>query len=192
MTIGEWVPHCDIDCGMGAFYYDCPACKKGGALYDVWDEKYTRIYFKCEKCETALESDWDSDEMEQWVKPSLCKGCQRPEVHKRCPAHGTPFYCTGVLFSKETEELIAHFKTQGLDLEQGMFEYLHKAIRPQQTLSEMFDMLIENVDPKSWAAVNRAFKIMNDGFKKKVMDPDWSALLMSEEAIKDIREWDNE
>lgn len=66
-TVGEWVSHCDIDCGLGVFHFDCPACKEGGSLYDVWDEKYARICFKCEKCETALESDWDSDEMEQWV-----------------------------------------------------------------------------------------------------------------------------
>lgn len=32
-----------------------------------------------------------------------CPGCQRMELHKMCPAHGTPFYMSGIPFSKETE-----------------------------------------------------------------------------------------
>ena len=31
----------------------------------------------------------------------LCDGCQRPEVHKKCPAHGTPFYMSGIPYTKE-------------------------------------------------------------------------------------------
>lgn len=33
-----------------------------------------------------------------------CPGCQRPELHKMCPAWGTPLYMSGKLFTKEHEE----------------------------------------------------------------------------------------
>ena len=33
-----------------------------------------------------------------------CPGCQRDEIHKKCPAHGTPFYMSGVPFSIRVEE----------------------------------------------------------------------------------------
>lgn len=33
-----------------------------------------------------------------------CPGCGRMELHKMCPAHGTPFYMSGIPFSKETEQ----------------------------------------------------------------------------------------
>jgi len=36
----------------------------------------------------------------------LCDGCQRPEVHKKCPAHGTPFYMSGIPYPKEIEEIM--------------------------------------------------------------------------------------
>jgi hypothetical protein len=28
-------------------------------------------------------------------EPYRCPGCQQPELHKMCPAHGTPFYMSG-------------------------------------------------------------------------------------------------
>jgi hypothetical protein len=34
---------------------------------------------------------------------NVCGGCQRPELHKLCPAWGTPMYCSGELFTKEME-----------------------------------------------------------------------------------------
>lgn len=34
---------------------------------------------------------------------NVCPGCQRDEVHKKCPAHGTPYYMSGVLFTKSME-----------------------------------------------------------------------------------------
>jgi hypothetical protein len=37
---------------------------------------------------------------------SVCSGCQRDEMHKRCPAHGTPFYMSGVEYTKEIERLV--------------------------------------------------------------------------------------
>lgn len=36
---------------------------------------------------------------------SPCKGCGRVELHKRCPAHGTLFYCSGIPFSKTDQDL---------------------------------------------------------------------------------------
>ncbi len=36
----------------------------------------------------------------------ICSGCQRNEMHKRCPAHDTPFYMSGVSYTKEIEALV--------------------------------------------------------------------------------------
>lgn len=36
-------------------------------------------------------------------KPYVCRGCGRPEMHKMCPAWGTPFYMSGKLFTAELE-----------------------------------------------------------------------------------------
>lgn len=33
-----------------------------------------------------------------------CPGCQRPELHKMCPAYGTSYYMTGKPYTKEMEE----------------------------------------------------------------------------------------
>lgn len=33
-----------------------------------------------------------------------CRGCGRLEMHKMCPAWGTPIYMTGQYFTKEMEE----------------------------------------------------------------------------------------
>ena len=35
-----------------------------------------------------------------------CGGCQRPELHKMCPAYGTPFYMSGIPFTELIEDLI--------------------------------------------------------------------------------------
>jgi hypothetical protein len=39
-----------------------------------------------------------------------CPGCQRLEVHKMCPAWGTPLYMSGVLFTKEHEKQYAELR----------------------------------------------------------------------------------
>jgi hypothetical protein len=36
-----------------------------------------------------------------------CPGCQRNDIHKMCPAHGTPFYMSGIPYSEELEKIIA-------------------------------------------------------------------------------------
>lgn len=33
-----------------------------------------------------------------------CRGCGRPELHKMCPAWGTPFYMSGKLYTEEDEK----------------------------------------------------------------------------------------
>ena len=40
-----------------------------------------------------------------------CPGCGRNELHKRCPAHGTPFYISGVDFTQDIEDIIYTLKT---------------------------------------------------------------------------------
>jgi hypothetical protein len=34
-----------------------------------------------------------------------CPGCQRRELHKFCPAYGTPYYMSGIPYTKELEEI---------------------------------------------------------------------------------------
>jgi hypothetical protein len=36
-------------------------------------------------------------------REDLCPGCQRPEMHKMCPAYGTEYYMSGKPFTKEIE-----------------------------------------------------------------------------------------
>lgn len=38
-------------------------------------------------------------------KIEKCPGCQRREMHKRCPAHGTIFYMSGEWYSNQVEDL---------------------------------------------------------------------------------------
>ena len=33
-----------------------------------------------------------------------CPGCGRNELHKMCPAHGTPYYMSGEVFTEEMEK----------------------------------------------------------------------------------------
>lgn len=33
-----------------------------------------------------------------------CPGCGRNELHKQCPAHGTPYYMSGQVFTPELEK----------------------------------------------------------------------------------------
>lgn len=48
-----------------------------------------------------------------------CPGCGRPEIHKMCPAYGTPMYMCwaldGKVFTKEDEE---KYKTQNSQQEE--------------------------------------------------------------------------
>lgn len=34
-----------------------------------------------------------------------CTGCQRNEIHKMCPAYGTPFYMSGIPFTIEIQNI---------------------------------------------------------------------------------------
>jgi hypothetical protein len=33
----------------------------------------------------------------------ICPGCGRDELHKLCPAYGTPYYMSGTVFTKDME-----------------------------------------------------------------------------------------
>lgn len=41
---------------------------------------------------------------QEGIDMSICPGCGRPELHKMCPAWGTPLYMSGKPFTKEDEE----------------------------------------------------------------------------------------
>ena len=43
-----------------------------------------------------------------------CAGCQREEIHKMCPAFGTPLYMSGNLFTKEDEEKYKEIREKAL------------------------------------------------------------------------------
>lgn len=45
----------------------------------------------------------------------ICRGCQRSEMHKMCPAWGTPIYMTGIFFTKELEELYATERKKAIE-----------------------------------------------------------------------------
>jgi hypothetical protein len=49
----------------------------------------------------------------------LCPGCLRHDIHKKCPAHGTPFYMSGIPFTEKMEyyyqTAIAHEASQFID-----------------------------------------------------------------------------
>jgi hypothetical protein len=47
----------------------------------------------------------DTEKLRQMLEKTenVCAGCQRPELHKLCPAWGTPKYMSGELFTKEME-----------------------------------------------------------------------------------------
>ncbi len=48
-----------------------------------------------------------------------CPGCQRDEIHKMCPAYGTPYYMSGIPYSIRTETLFNLFP---LDLRDLVFD----------------------------------------------------------------------
>ena len=55
-----------------------------------------------------------------------CLGCQRTEVHKRCPAHGTPFYMSGVPYTKHIENIIKNYANMnsGIDMAEVIFRLI--------------------------------------------------------------------
>lgn len=45
----------------------------------------------------------------------ICKGCGRPEIHKMCPAWGTRYYMSGILFTEEMEKECAGERTAAIE-----------------------------------------------------------------------------
>ena len=35
-----------------------------------------------------------------------CPGCQRNDLHKMCPAHGTPFYMSGIPYPEKLAKIV--------------------------------------------------------------------------------------
>ena len=48
----------------------------------------------------------------------VCSGCGRAELHKMCPAWGTPIYGSGILFTKELQEKYADVRKEALEKKQ--------------------------------------------------------------------------
>jgi len=51
----------------------------------------------------------------------LCLGCQRKEMHKKCPAHGTIFYMSGIHYSEQIEALRNLIEELDYDLYKEIF-----------------------------------------------------------------------
>jgi GTP pyrophosphokinase len=43
------------------------------------------------------------------INVGKCRGCQRKDLHKMCPAHGTLYYMSGEPFTKEVESIYHRF-----------------------------------------------------------------------------------
>jgi (p)ppGpp synthase/HD superfamily hydrolase len=43
------------------------------------------------------------------INVGKCRGCQRKDLHKMCPAHGTLYYMSGEPFTKEVESIYDRF-----------------------------------------------------------------------------------
>ena len=48
-------------------------------------------------------------------KGYVCPGCHRPELHKMCPAWGTPIFMTGKLFTAEDEVKYAEMREKAIE-----------------------------------------------------------------------------
>ena len=66
-------------------------CDCGNGKETIWNDM-------CDTCNEHYNDLISSPE-------DVCDGCMRIAMHKMCPAHGTPFYMTGVPFTEEVERL---------------------------------------------------------------------------------------
>ena len=67
----------------------------------------------------------------------LCLGCMRKVMHKRCPAHGTRFYMSGIPY---TEEIDATRKNYGVATVDAMFELFRYNKEKESNVSNFFDI----------------------------------------------------
>jgi len=76
-----------------------------------------------------------------------CPGCQRPEVHKMCPAWGTPFYMSGTLFTEELEKEWAEERRLNIEkLRNRQYERLDKRITVANFKKELDNTPYESDD----------------------------------------------
>lgn len=61
--------------------------------------------------------------MEESEEDYKCPGCQRPELHKMCPAWNTPYYMTGTPFTEEVEK--EYYKELNLKKKYFYFVYVY-------------------------------------------------------------------
>lgn len=83
-------------------------------LCDCGNGKETMWNDMCEDCHNAY------DDL-LYCPDGVCEGCMRQAMHKMCPAHGTPFYMTGVPFTEEVERLYNKKKSEENFDEQKFF-----------------------------------------------------------------------
>lgn len=57
-----------------------------------------------------------SDQLDKEMPPNVCRGCGRPEVHKMCPAWGTPKYMSGDVFTEQDEITYADVRKSAIEL----------------------------------------------------------------------------
>lgn len=68
------VPHCEDECGLGAFWYKCPGCDKNKQELDLWWEQDKlfagqEIKFNCQcKLQINLKATWDYESGEFFVE----------------------------------------------------------------------------------------------------------------------------
>lgn len=66
-----------------------------------------------------------------------CPGCGRPELHKTCPAWGTPKYMSGELFTEEDEKKYKAQQVTSGELEEILKgNYKHLTIMDLQTVAD--------------------------------------------------------
>lgn len=106
------------DCGVPNWYCDyadpddssiedigivtCWSCKKDISLFtgEFGEEYDPHMLREDEEVAYGRSIDGKDSPDPGWA----CPGCGRNEIHKMCPAWGTPFYMSGKLYTKEDEE----------------------------------------------------------------------------------------
>lgn len=75
------------------------SCQKTESGYEA-----TAEYFDKDICKSIMDG---MTNVTMGTQVPKCAGCGRPEIHKMCPAWGTPKYMTGELFTEEDEKTYA-------------------------------------------------------------------------------------
>ena len=95
------------------------------------------------------------------VNELICPGCMKPEIHKYCPAYGTPFYMSGIPYTDVHTEhcCVIHgckYGDKDCSVEFGF--------KPQSYLCESCDFMSENTEAQNvnlWQIIKNKFKELN-------------------------------